>query len=61
LSHPEPVRPPSAGVPGRSSAEIRADSEVHREQLGRSVEALRGRINEPVSYTQLTLPTKLEV
>jgi hypothetical protein len=46
LSHPEPAREPSVGVPGRSSAEIRRDIEAHREQLGRSVEALRGRINE---------------
>lgn len=46
MSYPEPARAPSAGAPGRSSAEIRRDLEVQREQLGRSVEALRGRINE---------------
>jgi Protein of unknown function (DUF3618) len=42
----EPVARPPAGAPGRSSAEIRRDIEAQREQLGRSVEALRGRVNE---------------
>ena len=32
--------------PGRSPAEIRRDIEVQRPQLGSSVEALRGRVNE---------------
>jgi len=41
----EPVARPT-GAPGRSSAEIRRDIETQREQLGRSVEALRGRVNE---------------
>jgi Protein of unknown function (DUF3618) len=42
----EPVARPAAGAPGRSSAEIRRDIEAQREQLGRSVEALRGRVAE---------------
>ena len=42
----EPVGRPAAGAPGRSSAEIRRDIEVQREQLGRSVEALRNRVGE---------------
>jgi 50S ribosomal subunit-associated GTPase HflX len=42
----EPVPGGRAGVPGRSSAEIRRDIEAQREQLGHSVEALRGRVNE---------------
>jgi hypothetical protein len=42
----EPVGRPAAGAPGRSSAEIRRDIEVRREQLGHSVEALRGRVAE---------------
>ena len=46
MSHPEPIRPPAPGAPGRSSAEIRADLVAHREDLGRSVEALRGRVSE---------------
>lgn len=36
----------SAGAPGRSPAEIRRDIEVKRLQLGTSVEALRGKVNE---------------
>lgn len=36
----------STGAPGRSPAEIRRDIELKRHQLGSSVEALRGRVNE---------------
>jgi hypothetical protein len=36
----------SNGAPGRSPAEIRRDIELRRRQLGTSVEALRGRVNE---------------
>jgi hypothetical protein len=36
----------SAGAPGRSPAEIRRDIDVQRQDLGRSVEALRGRVAE---------------
>lgn len=49
---PDLVPRPSAGgvqrpPPGtRSAAEIRADIQREREELGRSVEALRGRVNE---------------
>ena len=42
----EPVARPTIGVPGRSSAEIRADIEVQRKHLGRSVETLRHRVGE---------------
>jgi hypothetical protein len=35
-----------AGAPGRSPAEIRRDIELRRRELGTSVEALRGRVNE---------------
>ena len=34
------------GRPGRSPAEIRRDIDLQRRQLGGSVEALRGRVNE---------------
>jgi Protein of unknown function (DUF3618) len=44
--HPEPIRPTTVGRPGRSSAEIRRDIEAQRQDLGRSVEALRGRVAE---------------
>lgn len=36
----------TTGAPGRSPAEIRRDIELKRRQLGTSVEALRGRVNE---------------
>jgi len=36
----------SAGGPGRSPAEIRRDIDLQRQDLGRSVEALRGRVAE---------------
>ena len=36
----------STGAPGRSPVEIRRDIELKRRQLGTSVEALRGRVNE---------------
>ena len=42
----EAVGRPSAGAPGRSSAEIRADIERQRDELSRSVEALRTRVTE---------------
>jgi len=43
---PEPLRPSTAGLPGRSAAQIRRDIDVQRQDLGRSVEALRGRVAE---------------
>lgn len=45
-AHPEPARPSAIGMPGRSAAEIRRDIDAHRHDLGRSVEALRGRVTE---------------
>lgn len=45
-AYPEPVRPSTAGRPGRSAAEIRRDIETQRQDLSRSVEALRGRVTE---------------
>jgi Protein of unknown function (DUF3618) len=46
VSHPEPIQPSTAGAPGRSSGEIRRDIELQRQDLGRSVEALRDRVGE---------------
>jgi hypothetical protein len=45
-AYPEPVRAPTAGMPGRSAAQIRRDIDVQRQDLGHSVEALRGRVAE---------------
>ena len=36
----------TTGAPGRSPAEIRRDIDLKRRDLGGSVEALRGRVNE---------------
>lgn len=36
----------TTGAPGRSPAEIRRDVDLKRRELGNSVEALRGRVNE---------------
>lgn len=36
----------SNGAPGRTPAEIRRDIDLQRQDLGRSVEALRGRVTE---------------
>lgn len=36
----------STGTPNRSPAEIRRDIDLKRRQLGTSVDALRGRVNE---------------
>ena len=49
MSFPEPAGPPqptTAGVPGRSSEQIRRDLVAAREDLSNSVEALRGRVAE---------------
>lgn len=43
---PEPARPSTAGLPGRTTAQIRRDIQVEREELSRSVEALRGKVAE---------------
>jgi hypothetical protein len=36
----------TTGAPGRSPAEIRRDIDLKRRQLGTSVDAMRGRVNE---------------
>jgi hypothetical protein len=43
---PDPTRPVTTGLPGRTPAEIRRDIDAQRRDLGRSVEALRGRVTE---------------
>ncbi len=45
-AHPEPTRPSTVGMPGRTSTQIRRDIDAHRQDLGTSVEALRGRVAE---------------
>jgi hypothetical protein len=45
-THPEPSRPSTAGMSGRSAAQIRRDIDLQRRDLGSSVEILRGRVTE---------------
>jgi hypothetical protein len=45
-THPEPIRPSTAGVPGRTPAQIRRDIDAQRQDLGSSVEELRSRVTE---------------
>jgi hypothetical protein len=40
----------TTGAPGRSPAEIRRDIDLKRRELGTSVEALRGRVNELTNW-----------
>jgi Protein of unknown function (DUF3618) len=40
----------TTGAPGRSPAEIRRDIDLKRRQLGTSVDALRGRVNEMTDW-----------
>jgi hypothetical protein len=57
---PRPV-PTSAGAPGRSAAEIRRDIDLQRRQLGTSVEALRGRVNELTDWRRQVREHKREL
>ena len=45
-AHPEPPRPSSTGMPGRTPAQIRRDIDAQRQDLGQSVEQLRNRVAE---------------
>jgi len=56
-----PERPATAGSPGRSSAEIRRDIDTQRQQLGSSVEALRGRVNELTDWRRQAREHKREL
>jgi hypothetical protein len=58
---PGPVRPPTTGLPGRSAAEIRRDIDAQRNQLGTSVEALRGRFNELTDWRRQVREHKREL
>jgi hypothetical protein len=57
----EPVARRTAGAPGRSSAEIRADIERQREELSHSVEALRGRVTELTDWRRQVREHKREL
>lgn len=58
---PDIQRPATVGKPKRSSAEIRADIEGQRMQLGHSVEALRGRVTELTDWRRQVREHKREL
>jgi hypothetical protein len=58
---PQPIRPSTAGAPGRSPAEIRRDIEIQRQQLGSSVEALRNRVTELTDWRRQASEHKREL
>jgi hypothetical protein len=58
---PQPPKPSTAGTPGRSAAEIRRDIDLQRQQLGSSVEALRGRVTELTDWRRQVNDHKREL
>jgi hypothetical protein len=58
---PQPAKPSTTGMPGRSAAEIRRDIDLQRQQLGSSVEALRGRVTELTDWRRQVNDHKREL
>jgi uncharacterized protein DUF3618 len=56
-----PSRPPAPGAPGRSAAEIRRDIDIQRQQLGTSVEELRGKVTELTDWRRQVREHKQEL
>jgi hypothetical protein len=48
-------------MPGRSPTEIRRDIDLHRRDLGKSVEALRGRVTELTDWRRQVREHKREL
>ncbi len=59
--NPPPAGLSTAGLPGRSAAQIRRDIDVRRRQLGTSVEALRGRVDELTDWRRQVREHKREL
>lgn len=58
----DPIQPtPSTGMPGRSAEQIRKDIDIQRQQLGTSVEALRGRVTELTDWKRQVEDHKREL
>jgi len=58
----DPIQPtPSTGMPGRSAEQIRKDIDLQRQQLGNSVEALRGRVTELTDWKRQVEDHKREL
>jgi Protein of unknown function (DUF3618) len=60
-SDPKQARPSTAGAAGRSAEQIRRDIELQRQQLGGSVEALRGRVTELTDWRKQVEDHKREL
>lgn len=58
---PQPARPSTAGAPGRSAEQIRRDIDIQRQQLGSSVEALRGKVTELTDWRRQVREHKQEL
>jgi hypothetical protein len=56
-----PERRPGSPAPARTSAEIRRDIDLQRQQLGSSVESLRGRVNELTDWKRQAREHKREL
>ncbi len=59
--NPRPPRPSTAGRPGRTAEEIRRDIDLQRQQLGTSVEQLRGRVTELTDWRRQVREHKREL
>jgi hypothetical protein len=60
-AQPEPAGPTTVGMPGRSSAEIRRDIVIQRQDLGRSVEVLRNKVAELTDWRRQVREHKNEL
>jgi hypothetical protein len=60
-SQPDPARPVTTGLPGRSPAQIRSDIDTQRQQLGSSVEQLRERVTELTDWRRQVREHKNEL
>jgi Protein of unknown function (DUF3618) len=58
---PEQRPAPTVGMPNRSAEQIRRDIEVQREELGRSVETLRGRVAELTDWRRQVREHRSEI
>ncbi|HEX5609486.1 MAG TPA: DUF3618 domain-containing protein [Solirubrobacterales bacterium] len=58
---PQPPRPAAPGAPGRTPEQIRRDIDLRRQQLGSSVEALRGRVTELTDWRRQVRDHKREL
>ena len=60
-AQPDPARPLTTGVPGRSAAQIRRDIDLQRQDLGHSVELLRSRVGELTDWRRQVREHKREL